>query len=214
MAAAKKTVCGPSRLEELKRYDSNNADQEISEGATLYSLFAPAQGDADNTRDGSQTWMKSIQLEMFVCCRTSSTVPTMIHISLVYDLGNNGTEPAYEDVWDDPGVQTQGDMTLVANEMRNLDYRSRFVVLKDWRLTFAPIGSSTYPNVQTPTSPAYRHISFYKKLPCLKTVWRGNTGATTNIMSGALFLFTRSSHETTEANCPILNYNARVRYIG
>lgn len=207
------SVCYPRGLNksELKVYDIYDVDLELSDTGTVKTnMFMPGQGDDMDDREGMETFMRSIQLEINIMPRASATLVSTYHIALVYDMQVNGAAPAYNNIWDGSGTQTQNDLYLSNAEFRTMSYRGRFVVIKEWRGTLTPLTNATY----SATSPSWKHISYFKKLPCLKSIWSDTTGSVANLRSGGLWLTYRGSHDTTEASCPILNVNSRVRFEG
>ena len=170
-------------------------------GAPIIKLLnGIARGDDINERNGRQVIMKSVQINMVF--RPSSTqanqLPTVVRMMLVYDKQTNATAPTIANILAPPGSEPWNCAAL-----RNLEYRDRFIVLKD---DFIPIASATATALQMPYTP---HKVFLPiNLPV--TFNAGDNGTVADIATGSLYLIMLS--HLAAANAPEVSYHARVRY--
>lgn len=207
------STCWPGRVNknELKYYDCPNTEQNrvcTVNGVVTEVLFLPSKGTGGNQVIGDTSYMKSIQLEMLISSQIDGNLDQFVHIALVYDSNPNGTLAQYTDIWlDPPLVQSTAGVRAASAEIRNMDYRGRFIVIKDWRIQMGPWGSQSFG------LPATKVVSFYKKLPCLKTVWE--TSRTDpdyqDIYNGALLLTYRCANDDA-TNKTYIDLTSRIRY--
>jgi len=213
--------CGPTGYvpDENKAFDGVlNATDLVSTG-TIWHLLLPGIGDDMCNRDGRETMMTSIQFE-FTLDRVFSAVTSSDGwiVSIVYDMQTNGAAPTFADIYGTFGATGStppvvGVASGVENSIRSLQYRNRFKVIKEWRGT-NPANSDT-TSYQSSGHQNPRTISFYTKLPCLKTIWRGagTTGISTiaDISSGSLYAVAAANAASSPTK---LKFTSRVRYMG
>lgn len=144
----------------------------------MYLLNGTAQGTKLTERIGTRILMKSIQIgitlrlpELLVKDPTGgapiendqNNVQTFVRFVIFVDRQQNGVASALGDIYLDPshtenaGVASTGQGV---NTPRNLAYRDRFLILKDWRVRLSPWDK------------AGAELKFYKKLG-IETTYNG-----------------------------------------
>lgn len=173
---------------EFKRVDTSSSFTPGTTGQLLH-LSPIAQGDSVLNRDGNQVKIKSVEIRAFFQLHSDADFDAIRFIPLI-DLRSDSTSITVADVLASSGVSVN---TL---SFRNLDNRTRFVVLKD----FPPITMT-----QKSTTAVYKH--WYKKLD-LKSIWDG--GASTDVQAKQLYLLIlckENDHKST------IDVRTRVRFI-
>lgn len=199
--------------DERKAFDGVLNFTDMSSTGTVTGIFYPGIGDEFNNRDGRETLMTSVQLEMTVRRPYSTDAAQDGYIiALVYDMQTNGALANYIDIFGTFIGSAVGVSSAAENSIRTMSYRNRFRVLKEWRGVFNKNNDvASYGS----TNPCIRTISHYSRLPCLKTVWRGpgTSGVSTiaDISSGALYLVYCCNATTSPTE---LAFTSRIRYIG
>jgi len=181
--------------------------------ATMNCLNGIAQGDGESERDGRRVIMKSIQIEGRIAFAASAdqadivTAPN-IFIALVWDKQTNQAQLNSEDVFTNPGAATG----LAANPMRDLQYSTRFEVLKTWRLSRppSPAAGTDGTNTNSVKTPDVL-FRFYKKLPNIPVTFNGTGATVASITDNSLHLIAYAS-QVTQAST--INYNSRLRFVG
>lgn len=149
------------------------------------------EGDTDQTHDGSMFRIKSVQINATARLQTSTTTPVFYRLALVLDTdaASSTTAPTYSDIYDSSGE--------AVSQFRNLDNRSRFIILKQWDRQLNPQGKET------------DIIRFYRRVD-LKTQIVG-TASEANLRKNGLYLVMVSS--SGAAGEMGLNIVSRIRYI-
>lgn len=176
---------------EFKYHDVTGSALTVdSLNGTFQLLNGISQGDGASSRDGNQIRIKSIESRMTF--NTNASTPTSGFVRCIWfiDLQAKGTAPVQSDL-----LQTHGPVSIVWP--RNLDNRSRFLILKD--KTFAL-------NAQEK-----RIIPFhwYKEMD-MKQVFDAAGGLIGDISSKPIYCFTVGD---LAVNKPTFNSVHRVRYI-
>nr|WPR18758.1 MAG: capsid protein [Skomarfal virus 50] len=148
-----------------------------------------ADGDTETNRNGDEVRFKSLQCDYQI---SKGSVDSMIFIAWVIDTKPTGTLPAFTAIWETPDA---GNPTV---NLRNLDQRTRFVILK----------SHTY---MLNDEVGQRHLSHYRKMD-MKTFYKGSTFGIADIQSNALY-FICASNAATAGNAPVISSFNRLRYI-
>jgi len=108
-------------------------------------------GTANNQRIGNRIVMTMLDLKVraFVDPVSSGQVANSLRVVLVYDTANNGTQPAFADVFGNNTQKTDGsaDSTFTTFTAReNPANRTRFKVLLDKSCVIGPASTSTATN--------------------------------------------------------------------
>lgn len=173
---------------EFKKHDVYNS-VNVNNTGSFVLLNGLSNGDDYNDRDGRQVRFKSIQVQTRTLLNPSST-NTVFRMILFIDKQANAGSPAVTELLD---VAT----AARTDAFRNLDYRKRYVILKDKRFTV----NSDYPE---------KIVDFYKRLD-MKTIFDdSSTGTINDISSNSLYLYFVSDEVT---NTPAILYNSRLRFI-
>ncbi len=163
------------------------ASGTVSTTAGIVLLNGTAPGDDFDTRDGRQARMKSIQITLTYFINSSATL-TFIRIIVFIDKQPNEVTPTAVQLLD------VGDIV----SLRNLDFRKRFVILKDDIVTMSDAGEKL------------GSWKFYKKIDTKTQYDAGTAGTIADITTNALFLLLVSSEAT---NTPNVTRVSRVRFI-
>lgn len=174
---------------EFKFHDVSANGTAITNTGIIIPLTNLAQGDTDDTRDGATIKLKSIEAN-FIFKLNASATASVVRTMIVIDTQTNQVGPTLANVLADAGNQTN----LVSP--RNLDNRSRFIILKDFNLLL----DASYDRKQK---------SWYKKMN-LHLVYDSNAGSISDLTSNSLTLFFMGSEGT---NYPEVSYYVRSRYI-
>lgn len=178
---------------EFKYHDTQFSQQAHTTGAIL-SLNFINQGDGSTNRDGDQCRLKSLELHGAVALPATASRPNSTRLMLILDTEPNGSTPAITDILDNQG----GSINFYYSP-RNLDNRTRFVVMKDWHYTVNPNGTEAY------------QINHYRKLD-LKVLFNGTTGSITTMKNNHLFLLVLGD-EASGATNPTYALSSRIRYV-
>lgn len=162
----------------------------ISSSGTFLLLNGIAQGDAAQTRDGAQARLKSLESSANFTLNAAATNAT-IRCIIFIDLQTDATTPALADVLDNSGLT---DPTYAS---RNLDYRNRFLILKDYRFSLSSTGMQR------------KNWHNYRKLD-LKTVYSGTGATIASIRSQPLYILYVSD---SASNNPAITAHHRIRFI-
>lgn len=161
-------------------YSNVASGDTYSGGAGLLTLLnGCAQGDGISSRDGRQIQMKSIQVRATFTSPVATTDPIIIRYVVFIDKSPRATAPTLSQVLD----TSQGGPE---ETYRNLDYRKRFVILKD--KVFIMDAHQGFDSAKAYFNRVHREIIKFKKLK-LNTVFNsGSAGTIADIESGAIYL--------------------------
>lgn len=194
-SAARQLYKDVNKLKNMINVEYKFHDYQSSNGLTttpvINCINFVNEGDTDQTHDGSMFRIKSVAINGEAYLTSGTLAPVYYRIALVLDTdaSASSTAPTYSDIYDSTGTQ--------CNAMRNLDNRSRFVILKQWDHVLQPNGREA--NV----------IKFYRQLD-LKTQIVG-TASEANLRKNGLYLVMVSSTPTADAM--MLELTSRIRYI-
>lgn len=167
---------------EFKYWDTTSALNPSTTPGVIH-LTGISQGDGPSNRDGDSIKVKSCAIKMYGVKNPSAT-STQVLITLVLDLLPSGTPPSASQVYENsPSVIG----------FRNLDYKNRFVILKEWRVH---LGDHTMFDRE------------YFKAMDMQTTFTSTSAAATQ--GKHLFLLYQSTEAT---NTPNLYVRTRVRYL-
>lgn len=175
---------------EFKNHDVvNNSFTNVSTTGSITALNYVAQGDGEETRDGKMFRMKSLELRYQLSMDTLEEQQTTgIRVIVFLDTDPTGSGPSLSTLLD----QTVNPMI----SPRNLDSRSRYVILLDRIHQLNPNGQESLCR------------KFYKKLD-LKVLFSGATATDATIKKNGLYILFVSD-QTNQAK---QTFNARIRYI-
>lgn len=142
-----------------------------------------AQGDDITTRTGSSILCKYIVVKYSIVMSAAATATT-VRIGVVIDNNNQGTAPAFSDIWE------TGDMT----SFKTINNQKRFVMLRDQTFDMSINGQQNYTG--TWYIPINQHLRY------------NGTGAS-QVLSPSLWM-TLDSTEAT--NAPALTIRARTAF--
>lgn len=149
------------------------------------------KGTGSSNRIGRSIKMKSIDIGILVTRNVASTTNNFVRCSLVYDSTPNGTTIVSPDVFESS--------SNVILSPRNLDFRSRFIILKEWVFDIGNAGNR----------PAV-HSSFYKQLDMHAIYNDSDLGTIADMEKGSLYLMYVSDAST---NGPQFTFYSRIRYL-
>lgn len=142
---------------------------------TVTALNLVAEGDDNNSRNGRQIQLCSVEVQGKANPVDGSTTPDFCRLMLIYDSQANGALPAITDILS----------AATSNSFLNLDNRDRFHIIVDHKFV---IGALSTTATQTyAESPTLELIDIHRKLS-LHTTFKGTTGAIASIATGALLM--------------------------
>lgn len=207
--------------QELKFYDTklvgaaltaptDSAGGEHDPSATIV-LNSVTQGDGEQQRDGRKMTMKSIYISGVVKCvpqanQTVTDAASMVFLALVLDMQTNGATITSENVF----TNKSADAILAASPMRNLEFNTRYRVLKTIRMVLQNPNIS-YDGTNMEQQGLNRPFKMYVPLNDLGVTFNGTTETVANITDNSLHLI---AYTNSVALAPNLNYNARLRFMG
>ncbi len=184
---------------------------EHNPSATI-SLNTVVQGDGESNRDGRQIVMKALHVTGNVnipvqVSITAGRVSPIVYIAVVWDKQANGAILASENVFTNPGAVTG----LAATPLRNLQYIKRFKVLKSRTIQMPTDMPITYDGVNIEQAGCEVHWRMDIKLPNIEVNYSATTETIANTIDNSLSIVAFCS---TVSQAPVLNYNARLRFVG
>lgn len=171
---------------EFKFYDTNTSGEVLTTTAYVTTLNNIVQGDSDDSRDGQSMRMKSVQCDGTIA---RGSVDCNVKLLWVLDLQPPLGAPVYSTMF----ASVAGDITA---SLRNLDNRSRFIILKEQQFYL------------TSNNP-HRIINYYRKLDA-KVFYSDATATYTSVRKNGLFMMAICNQAT---NGPTLNCKNRIRFI-
>jgi len=168
-------------------YSSTNS---LTTTPTINCINFVNEGDTDQTHDGAMFRMKSLAINGYLFLN-AGTIPYKARVALVLDTNAaaSTTAPTYAEIYDSTGLPTQA--------MRNLDNRSRFVIMKQWDIVMNPNGQEGFP------------IKYFRNLD--HKVQIVGTATETNLRKNGLYLVMLS--DTATADNVKFEVTTRIRYI-
>lgn len=184
-------------LNELKCVDvgSGLANFETNLGAnTGMSLInGLKEGTGYWNRVGARVAMKSVHIRIALVSTTQTigidTAGATYRFFLLYDSQSNGALPTFGQVFQNTDVT--GAQSTQTEAGVNVEYRERFLILKDWIFSTPAEQSTAAASVTLdqygPRLP--RQIEWYVPLKKLETIYqKGSAGTIADIKTGALIL--------------------------
>lgn len=180
---------------EFKYHDVNIVDQGMHTTGSSTYLNLIATGDLNNQRGGAQFRMKSLQINGVIKLPEADTASDMVRATLVLDTDPDGSTIDLTKLYD----TTASVPYYLAH--RNLDQRSRFVILKDWKFGLTPSGREIVP------------FKFYRKLD-IKTLYaQGTTTATVANLKNNALIMVLSGSQASASTPSLMTFHSRIRYI-
>lgn len=180
--------------------------------ATVLCISAPAQGDGEQNRDGNRALIKSAFITGILeaapqANQTAGDAASAWMVALVLDTQTNGAQLNSEDVYVNPSAAT----LLAGQPLRNLQYSSRFRVLKTVKGHFSqPNMAYDGTNIEQGGARTPFTMSWSGSLP---VQFKG--GATAAGVAGVADNSLHVIAFTTGTDlAPVIRYNARVRFQG
>jgi hypothetical protein len=189
----------------------NTAGAEI-DPATIDCLNAPPQGDSAQSRNGRQISMDNITVKGAVYLPAQAwtgageNAPT-ITVFLVLDKQSNGATLNSEDVFSN---QSGGPDNL-CSLFRNMEYITRFTVLKKWSVEGNEWGSMA--GSATNATGCYRTFTIYHDFKGKKVnfVPAHTAAGIAGVVDNSVHLIAYANAATST---PTITYNARLRFRG
>lgn len=167
------------------RYSNTIDSTTVTQAQGLAGL---TKGDGASNRDGNQVRIKSIQLKIAGEINASAT-STRLRCILVIDKQANGVAPTLANIL--------SLNTAYIDSFRDLDFRKRFVILRD----FTMLLDSNNEQAQ---------MDVYKKVDIKVVYDASNNGDITDISTNSIFMFFVSDEAV---NLPTVTSSYRIRYI-
>jgi len=190
------------------------AGSEVDPGSSVNCLNATAQGDGQTNRDGRRQFTHSIMIKGFISFThaydTGSTADFFpdgfVKLALVLDKQTNGAQLNAEDVFVDPTATT-----LDAVLVRNLQYTSRFSVLKIITVRVPQFGGGAAGNGTTTNSQSEKisvpFSCYYNFKTPLVTTYTNTTAVVANIADHSLHLLAIRSSIGSDAGRDLFYYS-------
>lgn len=181
--------------QELKYVDTLGLSLACNTTGTVTCLNLLAVGDDNNTRDGRQITIKSVQLRGKLQTEDASTAQSnKLRAMLVWDNANNsGALPTIATILE----------TASPYAFPKIDNANRFTILKDYVTT---VGGSL---ASYSWGPIFEDVEIYLKMNNV-TQYSGTTAAIGSIANGSLLLVTIGDAIAGEAT--VLTCQTRVRF--
>jgi len=209
-------------------FPPGNANQQLSVLDTTYNIDTinlMQEGSSNYNRLGRRIRMKSIQITGSFFNNGATVIVAneampQIRLALVYDRNPsyNGTisvVPAYNEIWQ---MRSQlGAATNYEWAANNVDNQSRFIILRDCRVTFPTNFSGSTDQIALTMNNAYiegNQCKLFKKLRGLETNFRSNSNPTTigDVQSGALYFISISNLVPATQASISFKWTARLRF--
>lgn len=206
------TGLAPLNIAAVRDWSSSEFDP-----AGLGCISAPAQGDGPSDRDGKKCVIKSVQIQGNITGSTweafaNPLAGCAVFVALVLDTQTNGAQLSSEQVYTNPA---DADLTI-ADPLRNMQYSSRFRVLKTWDLNLdAKTMSESQVGPVSQFSGTGRHAEFSCYLDGLNIPvnFTGTTSVVANVVDNSLHLIANAANANL-GWAPAISYNARIRFQG
>jgi hypothetical protein len=207
---------------ELKFYDTSLVSSALTaptdgsggehDPATVLCLSAPAQGNAEQNRDGRKMTIKSVFVNGIINVPPQDGISSgngkeacKVYVALVQDKQSNGAQENSEDVFINPGANA----LLAASPLRNLEYTSRFRVLSVFEEDI-PVPTISYDSADIEQSGAMRHFKLSKKVN-IPVTFTDSTAGVAQVMDNSLHIVAYTNNTDL---APTLSYNSRIRFVG
>lgn len=189
---------------------TNCAGAEL-DPATNNCLNAVVQGDGESNRDGKNYIIKSLHflgrvVTNSVTDKTVGFISPSCFIAIVLDTQTNGAQLNSEDVYTNPAGSIANNTCL----QRNLQYSSRFRVLKTWKIDFNQ-RTFGYDGTNIEGCGMSESIECHLENLNIKVQCNATTGPVAAITDNSLHVIGFSTNSTETVN---LTYTSRIRFMG
>lgn len=173
------------------KYHDYQSSNSLTTTPIVNAINLVNEGDTAQTHDGSMFRIKSLQIQGNCSLNTSVANPNKVRIAVVLDTDAAASTvvPTYSEIYDSTGQQI--------NALRNLENRSRFVILKQWDFILNPNGNEG------------KVVKYFRKLD-LKVQIIG-TATEANLKKNGLYLVMLSDNTTVDT--VLFDVTTRIRYI-
>lgn len=161
---------------------------------TISLLNGLTKGDDIGNRDGRSILMKSLNLQATIIVNASTTIGSFVRCMVFIDKSPSGVSPTYTEILDTSTI------TQPILAQRNLNFRKRFVILRDQLIEVSP-GSG---------GKGLYCFNYYKKLAMHTIYDASDAGDITDISNNALYFLTVSNEGV---NTPTVTLCSRVRFL-
>jgi hypothetical protein len=199
---------------EYKFYDTSRAGIAVPVQAswagceldptTVNCISAPAEGNGQSDRDGRKIKLTGCHVSGTISCvgaTVSTDISPTVVVALVLDTQTNGAQLNSEDVYINPSATAN----TIPCPLRNLEYSKRFKVLG-------------YKVISMPTITGANTTQFGVSVPwridCklnLPVQFNNTTAGVASVTDNSLHIVANTDYNSW---APLLNYNARVRFVG
>lgn len=176
---------------EYKHHEQKGLNVDLYDTAGIHPINTIAQGDSDITREGNAVRIKSLELHFKLEGGSTGATRHANRVMLVLDTKPDGSTISLGEILDIGSIDP-----IVAP--RNLNYRTRFVILKDWLCPINYYGTSVY------------QVDYYKKFN-FKTYFDGSSGGLADVQSNVLYFIHFGDAVLSNANK--ITWSTRIRYI-
>ncbi len=183
----------------------------LANPSATISLNTVIQGDGESNRDGRKINMKSLEINGIVqvaaqAAATSADIATYVYVAVVHDRQCNGAILVSQNVYANPS----GNAALAAGPFRNLQFQSRFRVLKYKRIKL-PMQQTA--GISSSMEIAGFQVPFHFKvnLKGMPVIYSNTTEAIANTTDNSLSIVTFCSNTNV---APALSYNSRLLFVG
>lgn len=184
---------------------------ELDPSATL-TLNTVAQGDGESNRDGRLLNMDSLEIHGTIhipgsADATTPNTPPLVFVACVLDKQANGAKLNSEDVFCNVGANA----STAAQPFRNLEYHSRFRILKSKVFTMK-MPEMVHDGTQYDKSGQRTPFRWFINLKGMRVTYKNTTADIANITDNAISMVAFTSNVTgVDAD---LHYAARLRFTG
>lgn len=161
----------------------------VSAGA-LTLLNGCQQGDGPSNREGTQIFIKSIQIRIRTEFNALDASAGPMRFVVVQDKQPNGAAPTVSNIY-------QTSSLLAIDALRNLDGRKRFKILADRSYVMSQNGTPGFVD------------DIYLKRPITVQYNSGNAGTVADISTNSIYVLIASDQA---ANGPFTAFYARIRF--
>jgi len=177
--------------------------------ATYLCISAPGQGDGESNRDGRQITVDSCYVTGAVNWKPASDqadlpAGAVVAVWLVMDMQTNGAQLNSEDVFENPGADTD----LAPFVFRDMQYINRFKVLDKALIEFPPIPGGTDAANTNSTAGCQRAFKLSYQKPFIVN-FIGTSAGVANVADTSIHVLAAATETGTE-----IVYNSRMRFRG
>jgi len=186
--------------------------EHIGTARTMVTLNNIIQGMDNNERIGREILIKSVEIKATVTLNDTATPEAgplaNARLVLLWDLQPNGsaTTPTLDTIFE-ANTETGTVAPITSNNLMNLNYKDRFVVLWNKKFTIGNVSGGTS------AGDSCKVVKMYRKL-WLKTRYQGTGAGIGAIATGRLFLVCIGDSPTAGGSKGAQVFgNARIRFV-